>query len=127
MRCTACRPDIIGISVRNLRSRFWLKGAISSGVSNADFVNMAAGGNYYFPTFGQATPYLTGDIGYGYAKTTIDNDDAEGFSFGVGAGFQFWRFADNSLDVSLRYAVIASPVKSGGDPAILGARVAVNF
>ena len=103
------------------------EGTLSSGKDAARYFDLNFGGNYYFPTLASdGMPYATADMGYGFARTAL-GDNAEGFSFGAGVGYQFWRFTRSNLDIMLRYAVIANAVRDGGYPSIFGARVAVNF
>jgi hypothetical protein len=99
----------------------------SSSGDGARFFNLAAGANYFFPTRDVDTsPYVTADIGYGFA-TNVSRDEAEGFSFGTGVGFQFFRTTETTLDLLLRYAVIFDNVNGDGNPGVAGLRMAVNF
>lgn len=99
----------------------------SSGKDSAQVYNVAAGGNYYLPGNDDTALYFTGDMGYGVAKDAGGNT-GEGFSLGTGAGVEFFRTTQTTLDLLLRYSVIFDSTQPGsGNPAIIGARMAVNF
>ena len=123
--------DIVGGHSFDLNSMVTLKGSVegafSSGADKAHFFNIAAGGNYYFPGGGDTAPYLSGDIGYGFAQDA-QSSTGEGFSTGIGGGLEFFRNQATTLDLLLRYTVIFdSTSPQYGKPSILGARLAVNF
>ena len=123
--------DIVGGHSFDLNSMVSLKasieGAFSSGADKAHFFNVAAGGNYFFPGSGDTAPYLTGDIGYGFAQDA-QSATGEGFSSGIGGGVEFFRNQATTLDLLLRYTVIFDNTSPQyGKPSILGARLAVNF
>lgn len=103
------------------------EGAFTSGNETGHFVNFSTGVNYFFPTMTVDTsPYLTTDIGYGFARDAQSNV-AEGFSWGLGIGYQFFRATETTLDLLLRYATIFDPIGDTGNPSVIGARLAVNF
>jgi hypothetical protein len=115
----------------NLNTRAAIKAqgemTFSSGRDRAQVYNVAAGGNYYLPGNDDTALYFTGDMGYGVAKDAEGNT-GEGFSLGTGAGVEFFRTTQTTLDLLLRYSVIFDNTKPGaGNPTILGARMAVNF
>jgi hypothetical protein len=100
----------------------------SSGKGAASYYNLSGGVNYFLyqaPGM-EGAPYLTGDIGYGHARTDLGNT-AEGFSFGTGIGYQFFRTSATTLDLLLRLNMIASVAEDNSYPSVLGARLAVNF
>ena len=99
----------------------------SSGGEDARFYNLGTGATYFLPGSINYAPYLTADIGYGWARDT-EGGSSEGFSFGTGAGFQFFRTTETTMDLLLRYAVILDSIEgAGGNPSVVGARLAVNF
>ena len=102
--------------------------SFSSGNDGARFFNIGAGGNYFFPTRDYSNgPFVTADIGYGFAEDRSD-DEAEGFSFGTGVGYQFFRDTETTLDLLLRYQTIFDQVDANSsNPSLVGVRMAVNF
>ncbi len=103
------------------------EGNFSSGAQTGTFLNFSTGANYYVRTLGYDTaPYFTGDMGYGFARSA-EQQTAEGFSLGVGAGFEFFRTTETTLDLLFRYNIILNTIAGEGYPSVLGARLAVNF
>lgn len=101
--------------------------SLSSGGEDARFFNIGTGANYFFPGSFENAPYVTADIGYGWA-TDARGNDGEGFSFGTGVGYEFFRNTETTLDLLLRYTVIFDQIENrGGDPSVVGVRMAVNF
>jgi hypothetical protein len=100
---------------------------LSSGREEARFLNFGTGASFFLPVGTRdTTPYLTGDIGYGFARDANTNS-AEGFSFGTGVGVQFFRTTETTLDLLFRYAMIFDTINSGGSPSVTGLQLAVNF
>jgi hypothetical protein len=101
---------------------------LSSGDEGARFFNIGTGANFFLPeTTPDTAPFVTADIGYGMAEDA-SNDDADGFSVGLGAGFQFFRTTQTTMDVLVRYVRVLDEVDRGdSNPSVLGARLAVNF
>lgn len=98
----------------------------SSGAENARFLNLAVGANFFLGEQ-DTSPYLTTDIGYGFARNA-QSETAEGFSAGIGAGFHFFKTAETNLDLLLRYAVVFDDFADGTtNPSVTGVRLAVNF
>ncbi len=98
----------------------------STGREDASMYNLAAGASWFFLPTANGAAYLTGDLGYGFAESAIGND-ADGFTFGTGVGYQFFRTSRTTMDVLLRYAVLTKELEEDGFPQLLGARLAVNF
>lgn len=98
----------------------------SSGNENARFLNLSVGANYYLPPSMENAPYVSTDMGYGYARSGKGNT-AEGFSLGIGAGYQFFRTTETTMDLLLRYAIVFDEMVGGGNPSVTGLRLAVNF
>lgn len=119
----------MGGRIWDINPRFSAKAIIeanfSSGAEKARLFNFATGGSYFFDSARATSPYATVDIGYGLADT--DDESAEGFSFGTGAGIQFFRDTETTLDLLVRYAVVLNSVNGEGDPSVIGLRMAVNF
>lgn len=103
------------------------EGTFSTGDENARFFNLGAGATFFLPGRVDGAPFLTGDIGYGWAEENGTDNEASGASVGVGAGYQFFRNTEATLDVLLRYAAILDTINGDGNPQIIGLRVAVNF
>jgi hypothetical protein len=101
---------------------------LSSGDRSAKLFNLGVGPNFFLPEMSADTaPYLTADIGYGVAENA-DGDTANGFSIGAGAGFQFFRTTQTTMDLVVRYTTVLDTVGRGEkNPSVLGARLAVNF
>lgn len=99
---------------------------LSSGTGGARFLNFATGATYFLPSVSNNSPYVTADIGYGFAEDRTD-DTAEGFSLGTGVGYQFFRNTETTLDLLLRFATILDPIDGEGNPSVVGVRLAVNF
>jgi hypothetical protein len=101
--------------------------AFTSANDGAQFTDVGLGANYYFLNSLESAPYLTADMGYGYAKSDTAGS-AEGFSLGLGAGYQFFRTTERTLDILVRFTTIMNGLsRTGGNPSALGARFAVNF
>jgi hypothetical protein len=102
------------------------EGSLSSGRERARFYNAGVGANWYFNGATDDSPYVTADFGYGYAED-VNKQSAEGFSFGTGIGYRFFRLTETTLDVLLRYNTVADTIAGGGNPSVVGIRLAVNF
>lgn len=101
--------------------------SVSTGGESAHLYNFGAGANWYFMPTMTGAAYITGDMGFGFAQNSLDNK-SDGFTFGAGAGYQFFRTEKTSMDVLIRYVVLTKEVgDEDGLPQVLGARVAVNF
>jgi len=94
--------------------------------NEAYLYNVGIGASWFFFPSVNGTAYVTGDLGYGFAQSTLDNTN-DGFTFGTGVGYQFFRTSRTTLDVLFRYAVLTSDLEENGFPQIFGARLAVNF
>ena len=131
LRNSAIMYDVAGGHVWDINPRVGVKamaeGNFSSAKQTGTFLNFSTGANYYFREVAVDTvPYVTGDIGYGFARSA-EQQTAEGFSLGLGAGYEFFRTADTTLDVLLLYNVIFDTIAADGYPSVFGARLAVNF
>ena len=110
-----------------LSTKASIEANLTGGGDGGQYYNAAIGGNYYFVSRIENAPYVTADIGYGYASSLADGF-AEGFSLGLGAGYELLRTSTNPLDLSLRFSTIFSGMSKGyGDPSIIGARVSVSI
>lgn len=98
----------------------------STGREDASMYNLGAGASWFFLPSANGAAYVTGDLGYGFAESALGND-ADGFTFGTGVGYQFFRTSRTTMDVLLRYAVLTNELEEDGFPQLLGARLAVNF
>ncbi len=99
----------------------------ATGNESATLMNFGLGASWFFAADPNGAAYVTTDLGYGLA-TTADDEDADGFSFGAGVGYQFFRTRAAALDIQLRYLTILEEAdKDEGFPRMLGARLAVNF
>ncbi|MCM2282992.1 MAG: DUF481 domain-containing protein [Bdellovibrionaceae bacterium] len=98
----------------------------STGTEDASMYNLAAGASWFFMPTANGAAYVTGDLGYGFAESALNND-ADGFTFGTGVGYQFFRTSRTTMDVLLRYAVLTNELEEDGFPQLIGARLAVNF
>jgi len=99
----------------------------SSGADSSRFLNLNAGANYFLPVGLETVPFLTADFGYGFADAN-NGEQADGFGIGIGAGLEFLRTTETTVDLLLRYAVILDSLETtGGSPALIGARTTVNF
>jgi hypothetical protein len=99
----------------------------ATGNESATLMNFGLGASWFFAADPNGAAYVTTDLGYGFA-TTADDEDADGFSFGAGVGYQFFRTRAAALDIQLRYLTILEEAdKDEGFPRMLGARLAVNF
>ncbi len=99
-----------------------------TGADSAQMINLGAAAEVYpqnFPTFGDAQPYLIGDLGYGFARNAETNATGDGVTVGAGAGF---KFAARQLnwDINAHYAVLTTQI-DGNTPSVLGIRAALNF
>lgn len=101
---------------------------LSSGDDGERLFNFGVGATYFMPSdTADTAPLVTADIGYGFAEDADDNS-AEGMSVGLGAGAQFFRTTETTLELIVRYSMIMDNIEEGdGNPAVLGARLAVNF
>jgi hypothetical protein len=81
--------------------------AILSG--NAVWANAGLGASYYFQAQ-SISPYISGDFGFGIAKTHAEEgltgNSTSGFEFSGGTGIQFLRTQNISLDLGLRLGFI---------------------
>ncbi len=102
------------------------EGNFASGSQRATFLDLATGLNYYFYNSPAGSPYATADLGYGWAES-VNKNTAAGFSFGVGLGYQFFRQAQTSMDLQVRYAIITDTAEANSYPSVLGTRLSVNF
>lgn len=100
--------------------------SFTTGDEDAYLYNLAAGGSYFFWPTNNGVAYVTGDVGYGLAQSAID-EDLDGFSVGTGVGFQFLRTDKTSLDLLLRYAILADEAEEEDFPQLVGVRLGVNF
>jgi hypothetical protein len=99
----------------------------STGDADAYMVSLTGGASWFFATTQNGAPYVTGDLGYGFAQTADTESDSDGITFGAAVGYQFMRTDRTSLDVQFRYAVLTSEAIDEGFPQVYGARLAVNF
>ena len=100
--------------------------AFSTGSQSASLINFGGGASWFFAHDKNGSAYVTGDLGFGFANTATD-ESADGFSFGAGVGYQFFRMRSASLDAQLRYQAVMNETDGEGFPRLIGARVAVNF
>lgn len=98
----------------------------STGTEDASMYNLGAGASWFFLPAANGVAYITGDVGYGFAESALNND-TDGITFGTGVGYQFFRTSKTTLDLLFRYAVLTSELEEEGFPQVLGARLAVNF
>ncbi|HVK60334.1 MAG TPA: hypothetical protein VM432_02240 [Bdellovibrionales bacterium] len=100
----------------------------SSGEEGSRFFDLMTGANFFLPEFtASAAPYLTGEIGYGFAEDSED-EDANGVAIGAGAGIQFFRNTETTMDLLIHYTTVLEEIEGNdGNPSIVGARLAVNF
>lgn len=83
-----------------------------------------------FLSDGEYAPYVTADLGYGFAKvdegSVFAGESTSGFVLGGGAGVQLFRSATVNVDVGLRAALLLSST-SLGQPTLLFFRVGLFF
>ena len=110
-----------------LSTKVMLEANLTGGGDGAQYYNGSVGGNYYFVNRIENAPYVTADVGYGFASSIADGT-AEGFSLGLGVGYELLRTSTNPLDLSFRFSTIFSGMSKGyGDPSIIGARISVSI
>ncbi|NLG18886.1 MAG: hypothetical protein GX556_16290 [Fibrobacter sp.] len=84
---------------------------------------ISIGANLY-PVPSDISPFIGGDMGFGYTRASGDN--FFGLSFGGSAGFQFFRTSDVQLNAEVKAYVIVD--RSGKDyPANYMARLGIFF
>ena len=99
----------------------------SSGADGGQFFNGSVGGNFYFLNRLDSAPFITASMGYGYAKSD-DAGKAEGFSLGAGAGYQFFRTTEMTLELLAHVtAILNSTSRGGSSPSVFAGRIAINF
>ena len=90
---------------------------------NSLLTGISIGANIY-PVDSDISPFIGGDMGFGYTRASGDN--FFGLSFGGSAGFQFFRTSDVQLNAELKASVILD--RSGkGYPANYMARLGIFF
>jgi hypothetical protein len=101
--------------------------SLSSGNNQARFYNVGAGASFFLGQSLDTAPYVTADIGYGFAEDARGGT-GEGFSWGTGIGVRFFRLTETTMDLLLRYNVVTQTIAGGeANPSVLGVRLAVNF
>lgn len=101
--------------------------------TSASLGNLQIGLDYVFNDH-NASPYISGGFGYGSASAETTNkgffnssdDNASGFTLGVGAGYKFFRSSTVNLGVGARYWVVLDTT-SQGTPSAWATALTVYF
>ena len=98
-------------------------GEASSDFADATLFTANLGANYYLLN-NDISPYLGGDLGFGFGIG--EDDNAFGFDVGTVIGVQLFRLTDTQMNIELHTQVLLSEV---GDnfPVKYGARLGVLF
>ena len=99
---------------------------IGSDTDTARFIDLGVGADAFLTalSYGAGRPYITGDVGYAFARDNFGNTN-DNIAVGAGAGFKFLASQLN-YDINLHYQVLTGKI-AGTNPSLLGLRAAVNF
>ena len=99
---------------------------LGSSSDSAQFIDLGVGVDAFMSalSLGAGRPYLTGDLGYAFARDNNNNTD-DNIAVGAGVGFKFLASQLN-YDINLHYQVLTGKI-AGTNPSLLGLRAAVNF
>lgn len=99
-------------------------GDITTDFSNSLLLGASLGANLY-PFTTDISPYIGGEMGFGYCRG--DNSNMAGISFGGIIGTQFFRFSDTQLLFELKAQVLLDKTENEKFPYSFLARIGLLF